>query len=106
VTGEQELFDQDGRVLADAGMAVAENALDSRWRVAAQLEISRLAASGMPFSADDLRDRVGDPIGSPSGIGSLFRAASKAKEIVPCGWVESRRPAAHSRPLRLWRGVL
>lgn len=95
---------ESGNVRADAGMNHAENALDLRWRAAAQATITQLAATGRAFSADDVRDRVGDPLGSPAGIGPLFRAAAKAGEIRQAGWTTSKRPEAHSRPLRTWRG--
>lgn len=106
VSAQPEMFDASGEVLAEIGMSNAENALDLRWRAAAQATITQLAATMRPFSADDVRDRIGDPIGSPSAIGALFRAASKAGEIVAVGWIESKRPEAHCRPLRTWRGAL
>lgn len=107
---QRSIFDaplsDSGDVRADIGMNIAENALDLRWRAAAQVTITQLAASGRAFSADDVRDRVGDPLGSPSGMGPLFRAAMRAGEIRQHGWTTSKRPEAHSRPLRTWRGVL
>lgn len=106
MTAQPEMFDDDGRVRAEAGMQTAEHAVDTRWRLAAEVALARLAATGREFDADDLRDIVGPPLGAPSAIGAVFNHASKQKLITHVGWRTSRRPEAHARPLRTWRGVL
>lgn len=89
----------------DAGAGLAENSVDTRWRLAAEHAITQLAASGAVFTSDDVHDRIGSPPGHRNAVGGVFIAASKRGEIRPVGYRNSRRPEAHARPVREWVGV-
>jgi hypothetical protein len=58
-----------------------------------------LAASGQPFTADDVRDRVGH------AMGQLFAKACRTGRIEPAGYAQSHRVEGRARVLRLWRGT-
>ncbi len=74
----------------------------------AQLEV--LAASGRPFTADDLHEAVKHPDASHSAngrnnlIGSVFREAHHAGVIEPVGVVPSRQAHRKGGMIRVWRG--
>lgn len=94
-----------GRALRDEGVAIADENADQWWKATADQAIDHLAATGRPFSADDVRALgVPDPV-SPRAWGARFLAASKQGRITPVGYVQSARPSVHAHPIRLWRGA-
>jgi hypothetical protein len=96
-----------GAGLADTVRDVgAQTALDfaSEWSGAAAKALRTLAAGGSAFSAEDVRDLVGDPP-TPNAFGALFLTASRAGLIEPVGIAKSRRIQRHSSWIRMWRGL-
>jgi len=105
MTTQQQLLDDEGQVRADLGANAARNGVHSWWRIAAEATIADLAASGEEFTAEDVRDRVGTMVGRESALAAAFRVASRAGLITAVGWRTARRPEAHQRALRIWRGA-
>lgn len=58
---------------------------------------------GQQFTAEHVRDSVGDPPGSGNSMGPVFRAAARDGLITCTGFTTSTRPDAHGRALRTWR---
>ncbi|NNM44585.1 hypothetical protein [Knoellia koreensis] len=82
-------------------------ALDDWWADGALRAIEALAAAGVIFSADDLRD---DPYNlpaphHPSQWGAVFAKAKQAGLIKPVGYAASRTGSRNGGVLRLWRGT-
>lgn len=80
--------------------------VDAWWASGARQAIETLAAVGLPFTADALREdpfNLPDPH-HPSQIGAAFRAASQAGLIRPVGYATSLVPSRHGGVVRLWRG--
>lgn len=78
---------------------------DSYWSDGAAAAIRRLAASGVVFDAQDVREAVTGEPAHPAIPGTVFRAAHQAGLIVPVGWTNSRRRSVHGSAIRLWRGT-
>lgn len=94
-----------GQALRDEGVRVANDNADDFWKATADQAIDHLAATGRPFTADDVRDLgVPDPI-SPRAWGARFLAASRQGRIVRVGYVPSRRASVHAHPIAQWRGA-
>lgn len=55
------------------------------------------------FTADDLREMVGDPPAHGDAMGAVFRKAHRSGVIQRVGFTTSTRPDAHGRALRTWR---
>lgn len=76
------------------------------WKVRALGEIEDLAKSGMPFTADTLRERgVPEPPKHQNQWGSVFGTASKRGLITKADYSSSRRKSRHGGFLHAWRGV-
>lgn len=82
------------------------------WRQRAWQELRRLAASGRPFTADDLLQIVGhpdkehDPNGRNNSIGAVFQRGSTEKLIVAIGVEQSTQPHRKGGMVRVWRGTV
>jgi hypothetical protein len=96
-----------GRLLRDEGTyAVDQRDDNSWWRSCADQGIATLAASGRPFTADDVRALgIPDPT-SPKAWGARFLAASRSGLIRRVGYVPSRRASVHAHPIAQWQGYL
>jgi hypothetical protein len=95
-----------GEALRDEGVDQALNAADTRARLAGEDAIRRLAELGGPFTAEDVRELVGAPLGArPNLLPALFRQAARRGEIVAVGYRPASRPEARQRVLRVWRGA-
>lgn len=88
----------------DAG-AQAAFSFDRDWSDAAVEALEELAADGREFTADDVRDRVGEPE-SPGALGAVFRGAAAAEQIKLVGYRRSRRLSRHAGVIGVWRGVI
>lgn len=81
------------------------------WRANARREVRRLAATGRPFTADDLYDTLPHPDGNhtPNArnnlIGQVFREMCAEGWIEPVGVVKSRQPKRKGGMIRVWRGL-
>lgn len=73
------------------------------WKNAASAVLARLAATGEPFTTDDVWAQVPQPP-EPRALGALIRAAAQAGKIRRVGWRESSRPECHCRPVAMWTG--
>lgn len=100
----------EGQHRKRTGMARALSARDE-WRERARVAVRALAASGVPFTSEDVVARVGLPTGAVgtnanNAVGALVSAAARAGVIEPTGrLVASGRPSSHGATLREWRGV-
>lgn len=103
-THELSLFDDSGAARRDAGAELAEDAVHTSWRLAAEAAITDLARAG-DFTSDDLHTLVGPPPGHASAVGAVILAAARRKEIVPVGFQITSRPEGHARPVRVWRAA-
>lgn len=92
--------------LRDHGMLIADLVQPDQWRAAVDERIAALAATGQPFTADDVSAVVGDsPTGSQGAMGARFNAAARRKVIVRVGYVPSRRTSVHMHPVAQWVGA-
>jgi hypothetical protein len=105
------LFDLPlGEELARRGMAQAASSERAWvWGRDAEAAIRQLAASGVPFTADDLIRLVGLPswgVNRNNAVGALFTSAAKRGLIVRTGhYRKSRRALSHGRMIAVWVGV-
>jgi hypothetical protein len=84
-------------------MDKADKGASDEWRDAADAVIRALALSGKPFTAEDVRDFVGDPPRS-NAIGARFMSALRSGMIVRDGWKHAERKEAHARALAVYTG--
>lgn len=88
----------------DAGAAAVDAAVDDEWRTRARARLDQLAATGEPFTADDVVREVGIPA-RPNAVGALFLGASRARLIERTGALDlGTRAAQHARRLPVWTG--
>lgn len=89
----------------DEGMRQAEEADRSGWNAALiDQAIDVFAATGRPFSANDVRVVLPDDLPGPL-FGARFSAASTQKRIRFVGYVRSTKKNTHGKPVGLWRGI-
>jgi hypothetical protein len=94
-----------GEALKEIGTTRADLAADPDWKATADAAIDQLAATGQPFTADDVRALgVPDP-DSRKAWGARFLSASRAGRIIRVGYVPSKRPSVHAHPIAQWRGA-
>lgn len=91
--------------LRDEGMQAAEDHADPRLILAVDAAIARHVASGMPFSANDIRDAL--PVVCSGLVGARVRAASMRRpvEMVAVGRTRSSLRSTHAKEIIVWRGV-
>lgn len=98
-----------------AAMSAAQHALEGAlvrvevaapadWKRAASAVLTRLAATGKPFTTDDVWAVVPQPP-EPRAMGALIRSAAIAGKIRRVGWRASSRPECHCRPVAIWEGA-
>lgn len=89
----------------DAGMALAENAADSRLVAIVDQVIAEFNASGREWSANDIRDRL--PAVNPPVIGARVKAAMMRRpmEMRRVGWVISDLESTKSKTIGEYRGI-
>ena len=96
-----------GRALRDAGIDKVLEAEKAQWRGYVDDAVAVVAARGKEFTSDDsgsLMDSWGIPAPHhPNAIGATFRSAAM-KVAKPTGrYIQSIRPNAHARTIRVWR---
>ena len=93
-----------GDALAQKGMNRATTA--SCPNAITQLDnlIARYAATGKPFSSNDLRKHIPEGV-RPNAIGGRFRRAAEQGLIRHVDWVTSTKANTHGHPVRVWQGV-
>lgn len=77
---------------------------DLTWSDDAQDWLRLWAASGLTFTAEDMRRCFRLPP-TPNMTGAAFKAACAQKLIEPIGFVESTTPSRNGAVIRVWRGV-
>lgn len=93
------------RLLRDNGIDLVDMAADNWWKEIVDDAIAYLAATGTPFTADDVRDLgIPDPH-APQAWGARFMAATRAGLIVRVGDASSRRPSVHAHRIGLYVGA-
>ena len=95
-----------GGQLRDAGMATAEQAADMRIRALIDLQIDRMNALGVPWSANNIRDLM--PTTQSRGlVGARVNAAANRRPAVmeKVGEEPSNLPSTHGKPINVWKGV-
>ena len=100
------MTEQLGLDLAERGMAVVETAeaIHGTWVKEADAVIWWLAHKGVPFTAEDVRAYVGDPI-HPNAMGARLNAAAKKGWITKAGVIKASRPERHANEMRQWVGT-
>jgi hypothetical protein len=76
------------------------------WSIDAYKIICELAETMETFTSDNVWARMDYLPENNSAMGAVFRKAVTHKVIEPTGqFVISSRPSAHSRPVRVWKGI-
>ncbi|MFW6077939.1 MAG: hypothetical protein ACOC71_09300 [Hyphomicrobiales bacterium] len=86
------------------GAQQADDNAEAGWREQALREIETMARSRIPFTADDVRERVGSP-DHPNRWGGVFLAARRAGLIEVVNVRPSATPSRHASLVRVWRGL-
>ena len=90
-------------VALEDALARVEAGAPQTWRTAAEAVLAGLAATGKPFTTDEVWAMLPQPP-EPRAIGALMRHAARAGKIRRIGWRESLRPECHRRPVAMWTG--
>lgn len=96
---------ETGEELRDAGISQVEKNTPLDWRSSAQFAIANLAVAGKPFTAEDVRDLVGDPPNHSNAMGAQFMVACKAGMIRRIGYAKPRRASRHAGVIAEWIGT-
>ena len=93
----------EGRARRDKGIRLIDTAtMFDPWRHNAERAVRNRCYIGQPFSANEIREDVGDPP-RPNMFGSLFKWAERSGLV---GWkgemTPSDKPEAHARLVKLW----
>lgn len=87
------------------GADLANENAEDHWRAEAMTTIEFLASTGREFTADEVRQAVGEP-DVANRWGGVFLAARRAGLIVPTGQVRpSGTVSRHASLVRVWRGA-
>lgn len=89
----------------DAGMQQTTDAADPRLILAVDKAIADFNATGMPWSANDLRDAL--PVVAGPLVGARINAAANRKpaEMERVGMTRSSLRSTHHAWIAVWRGV-
>ena len=98
-----EAIKEAATLALEAALARVEANAPQDWKNAATAVLARLAATGKPFTTDDVWAALPHPP-EPRALGALMRKASIAGQIRRVGWRESVRPECHRRPVAVWIG--
>lgn len=103
-TNQEPLFDADAsRAARDRSMAQVERAADPDWKIRAMLAIDTLCERGLPFTADDVWEEVGEFPEERRALGPMLMQAAKSGRIRNTGRRRnSTRPEHHACPLTIW----
>ncbi len=96
---------QLGDAYKQLGMLRADVAASTSWKQDVDAAIVELAATGEPFTAEEVRELAGDPPDHPNAMGARFNAAARAGLIVRVGYRLARRASLHRHPIALWVGA-
>lgn len=97
------------RRVTQAAIDRVEEAAHEEWLDAAASAVAALAATGRPFTTDDVWARLEDvdvETHEPRAMGAVVRAATRDGLIARTGeFRESERVAAHRNPKAVWIGT-
>lgn len=98
-----------GEQLKLDGMFAAAAAAAGEWHDDARNTIRELAATGEPFTSEDVVAVVGLPRGNVAtnrnnAVGAIMSAAARRGEIRKVGYRNAKRPALHAAALAVWVG--
>lgn len=107
MVAQPTLFDPvEGRRRRDLGMARVDALVEHGWRTRFDRSVRMFAAVGEDFTADDIIEQVGMPLGNPNAIGARMNALARAGVIVATGrTAKAKRPESHARRQTVWRGA-
>lgn len=96
-----------GQLSLDQALATVADHADHRWTVAARRAVAHVAASGRPFTTDDVWAELGADAGVSTherrALGAVMRWAVKRGICEPTDdYRPSTRPECHKRPVRVW----
>jgi hypothetical protein len=89
----------EGQLAMDAALGRTTE----QWTEAARFAVERFGYRGAEFSAEDIREKAGDPPGSPNALGALLHALETEGAIKVVGYRRSSRPSSHGRRILVWR---
>ena len=91
--------------LRDEGMAAAEAAADPRLVLMVDAKIAEANASGMPWSANDIRADL--PVVASALVGGRVRAAAmrRPREMRKVNMTRSDLPSTRHAWIAVWQGV-
>lgn len=88
----------------DEGIANAEASQHAEWdRRLIDQAIDAFAEARIPFSANDIRDLVGDV--RSALMGARFRQAAAEDRIRFCGRTTSTKKNTHAKDVAMWIGI-
>jgi len=87
-----------------AAVKAVRDATDDEWDWRAQQWIIELGR-GQMFTADDLVEAIGLPVGSSNQVGAFFHWLSRAYIIKYHGYTTSKRASNHGRLIREWEST-
>lgn len=76
-----------------------------QWTEAARFAVERFGYRGADFTAEDIREKAGDPPGSPNALGALLHALEAEGAIKVVGFRRSSRPSSHGRRILVWKAA-
>lgn len=100
----------DGLDLKAAGQAAVIASADETWTKQWWATLGALAATGQPFTSEDIIAKIGLPTGDVgmnrnNAVGAMMTAASTRKIIRKTGtYVVAKRPSSHGAVLAQWVG--
>ena len=94
-----------GKQLRDIGAAQVSDNTSMEWIVTCDGIIMAMAASGVDFTAEDVRSMAGDPPHHANAMGARFLAAAKSKIIVRIGYANAKRAKRHASVIAVYRGT-
>jgi hypothetical protein len=108
---QQSLFDAPlANHLKENGIKQVELNANQQWLQEAFKVVEMLSLKALPFTSDDVWEWMQElhpalETHNHSAMGAVFRKASQHKICIPTGqYVQSKRPSAQSREIKVWRG--
>lgn len=97
-----------GQLSLDQALATVSSHADHRWVVSARKAVAHVAASGKPFTTDEVWDALGAEWDVSTherrALGAVMRWAVRRGICEPTDdYRPSSRPECHKRPVRVWR---
>lgn len=98
-----DMLKQAATLALQGALARVEAGAPADWKTAAEAVLAGLAATGKPFTTDEVWAMLPQPP-EPRALGALMRHAARAGKIRRVGWRASSRPECHCRPVAMWTG--